>query len=31
MSRLAARRGEDFETLSLAAQEALWQEVKRAD
>ena len=31
MERLAALRGEDFETLSLAAQEALWQEVKRAD
>jgi len=31
MERLAAQRGEDFETLSLAAQEALWQEVKRAD
>jgi len=31
MERLAAMRGEDFEALSLAAQEALWQEVKRAD
>src|ERR1700688_4028569 len=31
MERLAAQRGEDFESLSLAAQEALWQEVKRAD
>jgi ATP diphosphatase len=31
MERLAARRGEKFETLSLAAQEALWQEVKRAE
>ena len=31
MEQLAAQRGEDFETLSLAAQEALWQEVKRAD
>jgi MazG family protein len=31
MERLAAQRGEDFETMSLAAQEALWQEVKRAD
>ena len=31
MERLAAQRGADFETLSLAAQEALWQEVKRAD
>jgi ATP diphosphatase len=31
MERLAAQRGEDFETLSLAAQEALWQEVKRAE
>ena len=29
--RLAALRGESFERLSLAAQEALWQEVKRAD
>jgi ATP diphosphatase len=31
MERLAALRGENFEGLSLAAQEALWQEVKRAD
>lgn len=31
MERLAAQRGEDFESLSLAAQEALWQEVKRAE
>src|SRR5579859_1697204 len=31
MERLAAERGEDFEKLSLAAQEALWQEVKGAD
>jgi ATP diphosphatase len=31
MERLAAQRGENFESLSLAAQEALWQEVKRAD
>jgi MazG family protein len=31
MERLAAHRGEDFGALSLAAQEALWQEVKRAD
>jgi ATP diphosphatase len=31
MERLAAQRGDDFGTLSLAAQEALWQEVKRAD
>jgi ATP diphosphatase len=31
MERLAARRGEKFEALSLAAQEALWQEVKRAE
>jgi ATP diphosphatase len=31
MERLAVQRGEDFSTLSLAAQEALWQEVKRAD
>jgi ATP diphosphatase len=31
MERLAAQRGESFETLSLAAQEALWQEVKRAE
>ncbi len=31
MERLAAQRGENFGTLSLAAQEALWQEVKRAE
>jgi ATP diphosphatase len=31
MERLAAQRGEKFETLSLAAQEALWQAVKRAE
>jgi ATP diphosphatase len=31
MERLAAQRGENFQGLSLAAQEALWQEVKRAD
>ncbi len=31
MERLAAQRGQQFETLSLAAQEALWQEVKRAE
>jgi MazG family protein len=31
MERLAAQRGKEFESLSLAAQEALWQEVKRAD
>jgi ATP diphosphatase len=31
MERLAAQRGDEFESLSLAAQEALWQEVKRAD
>ena len=31
MERLAAQRGENFESLSLAAQEALWQEVKRAE
>src|SRR3984957_4856297 len=31
MERLAAQRGENFERLNLAAQEALWQEVKRAD
>jgi ATP diphosphatase len=31
MERLAALRGESFETLGLAAQEALWQEVKRAE
>ena len=31
MERLAAQRGEKFEALSLAAQEALWQEVKRAE
>jgi ATP diphosphatase len=30
MERLAAQRGENFESLDLAAQEALWQEVKRA-
>jgi ATP diphosphatase len=31
MERLAAQRGQSFATLSLAAQEALWQEVKRAE
>ena len=31
MERLAAQRGESFGSLSLAAQEALWQEVKRAE
>jgi MazG family protein len=31
MERLAAERGANFEALSLAAQEALWQEVKRAE
>jgi MazG family protein len=31
MERLAAQRGEKFDTLSLAAQEALWQEVKRGE
>jgi ATP diphosphatase len=31
MERLAAQRGENFATLDLAAQEALWQEVKRAE
>jgi ATP diphosphatase len=31
MERLAGQRGIDFESLSLAAQEALWQEVKRAE
>ncbi|MDP8984866.1 MAG: nucleoside triphosphate pyrophosphohydrolase [Pseudomonadota bacterium] len=31
MERLAAQRGQTFETLSLAEQEALWQEVKRAE
>ena len=31
MERLAAQRGEKFETLDLAAQEALWQEIKRAE
>jgi MazG family protein len=31
MERLAAQRGAVFETLSLAEQEALWQEIKRAD
>jgi MazG family protein len=31
MEALAALRGETFETLPLAAQERLWQEVKRAE
>lgn len=31
MERLAAARGVSFETLDLAAQESLWQEVKRAE
>lgn len=31
MERLATQRGDNFETLDLAAQEALWQEVKRAE
>ena len=31
MENLAMLRGEKFETLGLAAQEALWQEVKRAE
>jgi len=31
MERLAAQRGQKFESLSLAAQEALWQEVKRGE
>jgi MazG family protein len=31
MEALAALRGESFETLPLAAQERLWQEVKRAE
>jgi MazG family protein len=31
MERLAAERGLTFATLDLAAQEALWQEVKRAE
>jgi ATP diphosphatase len=31
MESLAERRGERFESLDLAAQEALWQEVKRAE
>jgi ATP diphosphatase len=31
MERLAALRGESFESLNLAAQEALWQAVKRAE
>jgi nucleoside triphosphate diphosphatase len=31
MERLAAQRGDSFEALDLAAQEALWQEVKRAE
>jgi uncharacterized protein YabN with tetrapyrrole methylase and pyrophosphatase domain len=31
MELLAAQRGAEFATLNLAAQEALWQEVKRAE
>ena len=31
MEQLAAQRGERFDALGLAAQEALWQEVKRAE
>jgi nucleoside triphosphate diphosphatase len=31
MERLAAQRGLDFASLGLAAQEALWQEVKRGE
>jgi MazG family protein len=31
MERLAAQRGQPFESLGLEAQEALWQEVKRAE
>ena len=31
MEQLAAQRGEPFDTLGLAAQEALWQEVKRGE
>jgi ATP diphosphatase len=31
MERLASQRGEQFDTLGLAAQEALWQEVKRGE
>ena len=31
MERLATQRGEQFDTLGLAAQEALWQEVKRGE
>ena len=31
METLAAKRGEEFRNLNLAAQEMLWQEVKRAE
>jgi MazG family protein len=31
MEQLATRRGERFDTLELAAQEALWQEIKRGE
>lgn len=31
MERLAAEQGRDFESLNLAAQEALWQAVKRGE
>jgi ATP diphosphatase len=31
MESLAAQRGVNFDTLGLEAQEALWQEVKRAE
>lgn len=31
MEQLATQRGEKFDTLGLAAQEALWQEVKRGE
>jgi ATP diphosphatase len=31
MERLASERGARFEDLDLAAQEALWQEVKRGE
>ena len=31
METLAARRGEEFAAMNLAAQERLWQEVKRGE
>jgi hypothetical protein len=31
MESLAAARGRGFDTLSLAAQELLWQEMKRGE